>query len=250
MFASESDDCILNNNDRMVFEDLYQEGALIGHKKTVRYYSGFYREVISDTKNQIMSDIKYSPTGQWVSGKIYKDGNIIKYLETDTDDHGCRHEVEMDAKLMVLSHKKFDKHGHHIGSIIFENNSVIGYKKMRYLDNGDVIETVFDDKYKPILTCKIKQESNSKALHEQNTNSILIEEHEIKIDDTGRKHKIVYDASNKVISDTELEADTTFIRQPIERENNVNHIQTKQTSGNVVKDIIKDFILKIFHIQK
>lgn len=240
MFNSESDDYQLQDKDKIVIENLYQNGVLIGHKQTLKQSNGDYRETIYDTAGLILSDIKYMYSGQWTSGKIYNNGKIVKYLETDIDSAGARHEIELDTKYSVLSHKKFDVFGRFIGGIVYENNKIIGHKEINYLNNGEIIEIVRDNNYKIILERKLNHTQDKS--HETETNAVLIEEQEIHTDAEGKKHKVIYNADHKIVSETEL---------PKKGEpRTINSENTNKAQNNNKMNIFTAFLTKILHKQK
>ena len=246
MLNSESDNYQLEHKEKLIIEDLYQDGVLIGHKKTIRQNSGYYREIFYNSENQIMSDKKYSATGHLISGKIYVNGKIAQYIETDTDSAGYRHEIVIDSDYKAVSHSKFDKFGRYAGGIIYENHKIIGQKELKYLENGDIIETVRDEKYKIVLERKIIANRNNFDKTVPTTNSVIIEQHEIKIDNDGKQHEIVYDANNQIISDKEL----PLISKPVPRAivcTNKEQINTQKMS---LKDKFATILSKILHLQR
>ena len=246
MVNSESDNYQLEHKEKLIIEDLYQGDVLIGHKKTFRQYNGYYREIFYNSENQIMSDKKYSATGHLISGKIYVNGKIAQYIETDTDSAGYRHEIVIDSDYKAVSHSKFDKFGRYAGGIIYENHKIIGQKELKYLENGDIIETVRDEKYKIVLERKINTNRNNFDKTVPTTNSVIIEQHEIKIDDKGAKHEIIYDANNQIISDTELAETQEHTPRPI--------INTQTDQPEIQKTSKKSkffmFLAKMLHRQK
>lgn len=241
MFNSESDDYQLENDEKLIIEDLYQNGVLIGYKKTIKQPSGYYRELTYNANNQILSDMKYFGKNQLISGKTYQDGKIAQYIETDTDSSGFRHEVVMDANYKTISHSKFDKFGRYAGGIIYENHKIIGQKELNYSENGDIIEIVRDEKYHIVLERKLKTNHNNSDKTVPNTNSVIIEQHEIKIDDKGAKHKIVYDANNQIISDTEMPLMPPVAPKPITPKKTPPKSEKTTLKGKIVVLLLQIF---------
>ena len=201
MFSSESDDYQLEKTEKLIIENLYQNNVFIGRKKTIKQNNGYYREIIYDDKNQIVSDKQYSVMGYLIKGKIYKDGKMSHHIETDIDSFGFRHEVVMDLKHQIVSHSKFDKLGRYVGCLVYENGKVMGQKELKYSDKGEITEIIRDEKYKVILERKLNPKHNKP---ETETKAIIVERHEIATDSNGRNHEIVYDANNAIIADREL----------------------------------------------
>lgn len=246
MLASESDDYQLENKEKLIIEDLYQNGVLIGHKKTIKQDNGYYREFIYDANNQIMSDMKYFGKNQLIRGKIYQDGKVIQYIETDTDSYGNVHQVVMDNEHKIISHAKFDQLGRHISSLIYENNRVIGMKEFQYSGNGDIIEIVRNENYKIILERKLKTNRDNSDKTTPDTNSVIIEQHEIKTDENGKTHEIIYDANNNVVSDKEISKQKRVTPRPV---------TTAKTGTQTVQKTVKPgkitaFLFKILRRQK
>jgi hypothetical protein len=246
MLASEPDDYQLENKEKLIIEDLYQNGVLIGHKKTIKQNGGYYREFIYDANNQIMSDMKYFGKNQLISGKIYQNGKIIQYIETDTDSYGNVHQVVMDNEHKIISHAKFDQLGRHISSLIYENNRVIGMKEFQYSGNGDIIEIVRNENYKIILERKLKTNRDNSDKNTSDTNSVIIEQHEIKTDENGKTHEIVYDANNNILSDKEISKQKHTKPSPVVTITPVDQ-ETQQT---VKPGKITAFLSKILRRQK
>jgi len=261
MYLTESNDYHLEDSDKAVVEDLYQNGILIGRKTTIKQADGKYREIIHNTNNQVVSDIKYLSNGLWSSGKIYKNGKIIRYMETDTDNSGNRHEVILNDKNEILSHRKFDKFDRYIGGLIYENNKIIKQHEIQYIKkdslNGeyDVFEIVRDNKYDVILKRQLKdnRQPNPEDRHKydlsetKTDSSVLVEHHEIQIDQNGERHEIIYDANHNILSDKTLAEQQTFKRRPIIDKTNDKKPEQKQV--NIVNKII-GFLRKLAQIQK
>ncbi len=201
MFNSESDDYQLEKTEKLIIENLYQNNVFIGRKKTIKQTNGYYREIVYNDKNQIVSDKQYSVMGYLIKGKIYTDGKMSHHIETDIDSSGFRHEVVMDTKHQIVSHSKFDKLGRYVGCLVYENGKVIGQKELKYSDKGEITEIVRNEKYKVILERKLNPKHNKS---ETETKAVIVERHEITTDNNGRNHEIVYDANNTIIADKEL----------------------------------------------
>lgn len=243
MFNSESDDYQLEKTEKLIIENLYQNNVLIGRKKTIKQNNGYYRELIYNEKNQIISDKQYTVMGYLIKGKIYTDGKISHYIETDIDSSGFRHEVVMDTKHQIASHSKFDKLGRYVGCLVYENGKVIGQKELKYSDKGEITEIVRDEKYKVILERKLNPNHNKP---EPETKAVIVERHEIATDDNGKNHEIVYDANNTIIADKELPQRVKPISIPLMPKETKPVVQKQSAQNNK----IIAFLCNLLHLHR
>ena len=246
MFNSESDDYQLEKTEKLIVENLYQNDVLIGYKKTIKQNNGYYREIIYDDKNQIISDKQYSDKGCLINGLIYTDGKVSHSIKTAIDSSGYRHELLMNTQHQIISHSKFDKLGRYVGGLIYENDKVVGQRELLYYDNGDVLEIIRNEKYKVVSERKLKDCHDNLDKTATNTNSVIIEQHEIITDKNGKTHKIIYDINNNIVSDQEIPQNTKPVAKYITTADKKTHTPEK----TIQKSRILGFLLKLLHRER